>query len=41
MALALLPDENGRIFTEEALRRGDGSAIFLLVVIGILLAGEL
>ncbi|MBK6440620.1 MAG: PspC domain-containing protein [Actinomycetales bacterium] len=41
VALALLPDENGRIFTEEALRRGDGSAIFLLVVIGIMLAGEL
>jgi phage shock protein PspC (stress-responsive transcriptional regulator) len=40
VALALLPDENGRIFTEEALRRGDGSAIFLLVVIGLMLAGE-
>jgi phage shock protein PspC (stress-responsive transcriptional regulator) len=41
VALALLPDESGKIFTEEALRRGDGSSIFLLVVIAIMLAGEL
>ncbi len=41
VALALLPDEDGRIFTEEALRRGDGSAIFLLVVIGFMVVGEL
>lgn len=41
VALALLPDERGTIFAEEALRRGDGSAIFLLVVIVLLLAGEL
>lgn len=41
VALALLPDESGTIFAEEALRRRNGSAIFLLVVIAFMLAGEL
>jgi len=41
VVLALLPDERGVILAEQAVRRGDGSAIFLLVIIGLLLAGEL
>lgn len=41
VVLALLPDERGVILAEQAVRRGDGSAIFLLIIIGLLLAGEI
>ncbi len=36
VALALLPDEDGKILAESAIRRGDGNGIALLVVIGVL-----
>jgi phage shock protein PspC (stress-responsive transcriptional regulator) len=39
VAWALLPDEDGRILSERAIREGDGGGIFLLVVIGLVLFG--
>jgi phage shock protein PspC (stress-responsive transcriptional regulator) len=39
VAWALLPDEDGRIVSERAIREGDGGGIFLLVVIGLVLFG--
>lgn len=41
LALALLPDEDGKILLEGAIRRGQGDGIVLLVVIGMLVLGEL
>ncbi|PID96106.1 MAG: hypothetical protein CSA84_06360 [Actinomycetales bacterium] len=41
VALALLPDEDGKILAESAIRRGDGNGIALLVVIGVLVVGEI
>ena len=40
VALALIPDERGKVLLEGALRRGEGDGIVLLVVIGVLLAAE-
>ncbi len=41
LALALIPDRNGRIWAEEAVRHGNGRGIFLLIVIVVDLADEL
>ena len=40
VALAMLPDEKGTIFAEEALRRRHGGAIFLVFIIAVMTVGE-
>jgi len=40
IALALLPDETGRIWAESALRGGDGRGIALIVLVAIVLMGD-
>lgn len=41
IALALLPNEDGKILLEEALRRGDGGGIVLLIVIANVLISQI
>lgn len=40
IAAALLPDERGTIHAEEAIRRGRGGSVALLIVIAVILVGE-
>lgn len=41
VALALLPDESGRIWAESALRGGDGRGIALIVLVAIVMMGDM